>query len=131
MARTNAQSNALKPKGKMAERIEAQKRKMEKQVSTSDETKTEFAPSTDVILSDVMNQKTPETESAPEKSTEKSKGGRPRNDVEKTRLVVYLDPSTAKNVKLYAIENESTYSDVVNAVLTRYLTKLDPALLKK
>lgn len=116
MARTNAQSNALKPKtDRMAERIASQKQRLEKPAESQTEPPAAPIPTGEDV------------QAAPERN----RGGRPRNETEKTRLVVYLDPDTAKAVKLYALEYNATYSDVANAVLAHYLQELDPSMLEK
>lgn len=122
MARTNAQSNALKPKAdRIAERIASQKQKMERAVQS-----TEMEPAESIPTGAYENDGHVEPD-----VPLKNKGGRPRNETEKTRLVVYLDADIAKAVKLCALEHNATYSDVANAVLTHFLQELEPSMLKK
>lgn len=52
-------------------------------------------------------------------------GGRPKSAVPTTKMVVYLTRENAKRVKHYAVEHDTQYSKVVDALVTQYLDKLE------
>lgn len=125
MARTNAQSKALQPKtDRTAERLAAQKQKMEKRAFQVETQAPEPAEHEQVNATSVGAQDT--AEPGPRR-------GRPPGT--ETRMPFTCRPltKTVKQLKIYAAEHGCTLSQIIDALTETHLQDADVAetLMKK